>query len=367
MSALAVKHGATNLGQGFPDFGWPEEVLAKAAEAVTQGSNQYPPSRGLPVLRQAIASFYGRHYGEEIAPEHVVVTVGATEALAAMINVIVQPGDEVIIFTPAFDAYIPMIRRAGGVPVEVRLAAPGFDLDGGAIAAAITPRTRAILLNNPHNPAGRLYTSEEMAPLAALAEQHDLTVIADEVYEQMLLNEGDHFTPFASLPGMAARTFKCGSAGKLFSLTGWKVGWVVAPRGAEDSIAKAHQFLTFATAPALQAAVAHGLDHDLGLADQRRGFARARDRMLNGLADAGYVAIHPAATYFCAVDLAASGMGLDDHAFARMAVEQAGVAVVPFRPFYLDNPDTHLVRLCFAKPDSIIDAGLEGMRRAKLL
>ena len=202
MSLAAVKHGAVNLGQGFPDFGWPDEILQAAARAVTEGSNQYAPSRGLPQLREAIAAHYGRHFGQQLSADHICVTSGATEALGAMILATVEPGDEVIIFTPAYDSYAPTIRRAGGVPVEIALDPPEWRIDAEKLAVAITDRTRAIVFNNPHNPTGRLYGPDELQVIADAAIANELIVIADEVWEHILLGE-QSFTPMASLPGMA--------------------------------------------------------------------------------------------------------------------------------------------------------------------
>ncbi len=365
MSALAIKHGAVNLGQGFPDFGWPDAILDAAARALKDGSNQYPPSRGLPALRESIASFYRRHQGLELTADHVCVTSGATEALGAAILAAASPGDEVIIFTPAYDSYAPMIRRAGATPVEIALKPPEWRIDRAALEMAVTPRTRAILFNNPHNPAGRLYGAEELEIVAAAAREHDLIVIADEVWEKIVL-DGGGFTSIAALPGMAERTVKIGSAGKIFSLTGWKVGWMVAAPELASVVARAHQFLTFSTAPNLQAAVAFGLDQgDDWLEPMRRRFERARDRMTEGLRSAGYSVLDAAATYFLCVDLAASGIALDDESFATQAVEQAGVAVVPLSAFAERDPPRTLVRLCFGKKDETIDAGVAAMARAK--
>ena len=367
MSLAAVKHGAVNLGQGFPDFGWPDEILQAAARAVTEGSNQYAPSRGLPQLREAIAAHYGRHFGQQLSADHICVTSGATEALGAMILATVEPGDEVIIFTPAYDSYAPTIRRAGGVPVEIALDPPEWRLDAEKIAAAITDRTRAIVFNNPHNPTGRLYGPDELQVIADAAIANELIVIADEVWEHILLGE-QSFTPMASLPGMAERTLKAGSAGKIFSLTGWKVGWIVAPPEKASVIAKAHQFLTFATAPNLQAAVAFGLNEgDAWIAPMRQRFARALGKMKDGLSDAGFALIDPASTYFMCVDLRASGIAADDETFAQRAVEEAGVAVVPISAFAEREPAKHLVRLCFAKKDETIEQGVAAMARAKAL
>jgi len=367
MSRAAAKHGAVNLGQGFPDFGWPEEILDWAARALKGGSNQYPPSRGLPELREAIAGHYRRHFGQQLEADHVCVTSGATEALGAAILATLSPGDEMIVFTPAYDSYAPMIRRAGAIPREVTLQPPDWRITGEALRQAVTTRTRAVLLNNPHNPAGRLFGAEELEAVAAIARDRDLIVISDEVWEHILL-DGQRFTPFATLPAMADRTIKIGSAGKIFSLTGWKVGWLIASEELAGIAAKAHQFLTFSTAPNLQSAVAFGLaEGDSWIDPMRDRFARARDRMTAGLRDAGFEVLEAASTYFLCVDLAASGIEADDEQFARRAVEEAGVAVVPLSPLFEERPVTHMVRLCFSKRDSTIDQGVTAMAKAKAL
>lgn len=367
MSLAAVRNGAVNLGQGFPDFGWPEKILEAAARALVQGSNQYAPSRGLPALREAVAAHYGRHQGLDLAPDHICVTSGATEALAAAILATVEPGDEVIVMTPAYDAYAPLVRRAGGTVREVALEPPAWRVDQGALSAAVNERTRAIVINNPHNPTGRLFDRDELDVIAALARDHDLIIIADEVWEHVLL-DNERFTSILSLPGMAERTLKCGSAGKIFSLTGWKIGWLVATPRLASIVAKAHQFLTFASAPHLQAAVAFGMgEGDQWIAPMRDRFANARDRMVAGLERAGFAVLPSAATYFLCVDLAASGVGADDETFARRGVEEAGVAVVPLSAFSETGEPRHLARLCFAKKDDTIDAGVAAMARAKEL
>jgi aspartate/methionine/tyrosine aminotransferase len=317
MSGLAAEHGAVNLGQGFPDFGWPPEILEAAAKAVVDGSNQYAPSRGTMPLRDAVAAHYNRHFGQQLAAEQVCVTSGATEALGAAILATVQPGDEVIILTPAYDSYAPTIRRAGGVPVEIALRPPEWRVERDALEAALTQKTRAILFNNPHNPAGRLFGPDELEAVAGLARDHDLTVIADEVWEHIVL-DGRRFTPIATLPGMAERTIKVGSAGKIFSLTGWKVGWMVAAPELAPLVARAHQFLTFSTAPNLQAAVAYGLDDgDAWLPPMRDRFQRSRDLMTTGLRNAGFTVLDASATYFLCVDLKASGLDCDDETFVQ--------------------------------------------------
>lgn len=367
MSLAAARTGAVNLGQGFPDFGWPDEILEVAAQALKDGSNQYAPSRGVPSLREAVAGHYGRQFAQDLTSDHVCVTSGATEALGAAILAAVEPGDEVIIFTPAYDSYAPMIRRAGGVAVEVALRPPSWRIDGELLRAAVGPRTRAVLLNNPHNPTGRLFDLVELNEIASLARDHDLLVISDEVWEHVLLGQ-EPFVPLATLPGMSERTIKVGSAGKIFSLTGWKVGWLVAAPELATVVARAHQFLTFSTPPNLQAAVAFGLSRgDCWLGPMRGRFRRARDRMTAGLRDVGYVVLDAASTYFICVDLNASGIELDDEAFAAAAVEQAGVAVVPLSPFAEKDPPRRFVRLCFGKKDETIDSGVAAMAQAKEL
>jgi aspartate/methionine/tyrosine aminotransferase len=367
MSALAAEHQAVNLGQGFPDFGWPDEILEAAARALVEQSNQYPPSRGLPRLRQAVADHYRRHFGQPLGADDICVTSGATEALAACILATVTPGDEVIVLAPAYDSYAPTVRRAGGTVREVRLQPPQWRIDRGALEAAVSLKTRVILFNNPQNPAGRLFDASELEAVAEVARKHDLTVIADEVWEHVLLG-GQSFTPIASLPAMAERTLKVGSAGKIFSLTGWKVGWIAAAPDLAGLAAKAHQFLTFSTPPNLQSAVAFGLeDGDSWIEPMRRRLARARDRMAQGLRQAGYAVLDQASTYFLCVDLARSSIAADDETFAIRAVREGGVAVVPISAFYEADAPRHLVRLCFAKKDETIDAGVAAMARAKAL
>ena len=294
MSLLATRHGAVNLGQGFPDFGWPDEILEAAAHALKEGSNQYAPSRGLAALRQAVAAHYARHQKLPVTADQVCVTSGATEALGAAILATVRAGDEVILLTPAYDSYAPMIRRAGGTVREVALRPPAWRIERAALEAAITPKTRAILFNNPHNPTGRLFDADELETAASVAREHDLIVISDEVWEHVVLDQ-QRFTSIASLPGVAERTIKIGSAGKIFSLTGWKVGWIIAAPELAAIVARAHQFLTFSTAPNLQSAVAYGLNEgDAWIEPMRQRFTRARDRMTHGLRAAGYVVLDAA-------------------------------------------------------------------------
>ena len=260
MSRLAIAHGAVNLGQGFPDVDGPEDIRRKAAEALIAGPNQYPPMLGVLELRQAVAANWRRFHGLDVDPaREVLVTSGATEALSDAINAIVEPGDEVVLIEPLYDCYLPLVKRAGGVPRLVRVTPPDWALDEQALAAAFSPRTKAVLLNNPMNPAAKVFSAEELKLIADLVIRHDAYVIADEVYEHIVFDGARHVS-MLSIPGMRERTVAIGSAGKSFSLTGWKVGYVTAAPALIDPIAKAHQFTTFTTPPDLQKAVAYGLE-----------------------------------------------------------------------------------------------------------
>jgi aspartate/methionine/tyrosine aminotransferase len=367
MSALAVEHGAVNLGQGFPDFGWPDAVVARAAEELVRGSNQYAPMPGRPELRRAVADHYRAHQGVEVEPDWVIVTSGATEALAASIMALIEPGDEVLLFQPLYDAYVPQVLRSGGVPRFVRLAPPDWRITREALAAAFTPRTKLVVFNNPHNPSSRVFGREELGLLADACVRNDAIALTDEVWEHVVFDGAAHM-PLSAFPGMAERTVKVGSAGKIFSLTGWKVGWVVAPPELAGPISKAHQFLTFATAPNLQAAVAFGLGLDQDyFTGMRRHFAASRDVLVSGLREVGFATLAAEGTYFVGVDLPASGIGMDDATFCERAVREAGVAGIPLSAFYARDPVSSVVRLCFAKKAETLAAGIEGMAKARAL
>jgi aspartate/methionine/tyrosine aminotransferase len=367
MSSLAAEHGAVNLGQGFPDFGWPGDVVARAADALRTGSNQYAPMMGLPELRQAVADHYWRHQGLEFGASEVMVTSGATEALASSILALVEPGDEVLLFQPLYDAYVPMVKRAGGVPRFVRLAPPDWRITEGALAEAVTDRTRLLIFNNPHNPTARAFDAEEVPLIADLCLRHDLVALSDEVWEHVIFDGREHL-PLSRLPGMAERTVKVGSAGKIFSLTGWKVGWIIAPPSLSVPISKAHQYVTYATAPNLQAAVAYGL----GKADDyfqamRANMRTARDAMTAALEEGGFVTLPAEGTYFLSIDLLASGLEVDDVTFCERAVREAGVAAIPVSAFYDELPVDNVVRLCFAKQPETIAAGVDRLILARSL
>jgi aspartate/methionine/tyrosine aminotransferase len=368
MSALAAEHQAVNLGQGFPDSLGPEDVRAKAAEAVLHGYNQYPPSAGLSELRQSIARHYGRFQDLELDwSKEVLVTSGATEALASSIFGLISRGDEVVLLEPAYDAYTPLIEAAGGVMRSVRLEPPRWSITAEALEAATTERTRMVILNNPLNPAARVYAPGELQVLADWCARHDLVALSDEVWEHMVF-DGRRHTPILAVPGMAERAVKIGSAGKIFSMTGWKVGWACGPERLISAIAKAHQFITFTTPPNLQTAVAYGLDKDAAYFEEMRaGYARSRDRMAAALEAEGYAVLPSEGTYFLNVDLAASGLNIDDEAFCLKAVKQAGVAAIPVSSFYASDPVRSVVRLCFAKKDETIDAGVERLGKARRL
>jgi aspartate/methionine/tyrosine aminotransferase len=365
MSARARATGAINLGQGFPDSNGPEDVVAAAADALTARSNQYPPMAGLPELRTAIAAHYARHQQLAFDPEtEIIVTSGATEALAAAILALVQPGDEVVLFQPLYDAYLPLVLRAGGIPRLIRLAPPDWRITAAALDAAFSPRTRLMILNSPLNPAATLASPAELALIAERVVAADAVAICDEVWEHVVFDGARH-VPLMTLPGMRARTVKIGSAGKIFSLTGWKVGWLCAAPALAAGIGRAHQFLTFTTPPNLQAAVAYGLGKDDGyFTGMRADFARGRDRLAAGLAGAGWAVLPSQGTYFLSVDLAASGIAQDDVTVCDRLLDAFGVAAIPVSAFYAEDPVTSIIRLCFAKVDATIDGAIDRLGRA---
>ncbi len=368
MSALAREHGAINLGQGFPELDGPLDVREAAARAVLEGPNQYPPMPGLLELREAAASHYQRFQGLVLdAAREVTVTSGATEALAAALLSLISPGDEVVVFQPLYDAYLPLIERAGGVARFVRLEPPSFRITEEALERVFSERTRLVVLNTPANPSAVVHDAAELALLASYCERYDVVAVSDEVWEHVVFDGRAHQSLMA-VPGMRERTVKIGSAGKMFSLTGWKVGLVCAAPHLTAVIAKAHQFLTFTTPPHLQRAVAYGLGKsDEYFSAMRTDLQRSRDRLAEGLRQAGFVTLPCAGTYFLNVDLRASGVEVDDDTFCRRAVTEKKVAAIPLSAFYAENPARHLVRLCFAKTDATLDAGIERLSRARSL
>ncbi|KQP10486.1 aminotransferase [Methylobacterium sp. Leaf99] len=359
MSGLARDLGAINLGQGFPDDPGPEDVRRRAAEAVLDGDNQYPPMLGLPALRGAIAAHYRHHQALDLDPQtEVMVTSGATEALASALLSLIAPGDEVVLFAPLYDAYLPLVRQAGGVPRIVNLRPPHFGLEEEALARVFSDRTKLVVLNNPLNPSATVLSGEDLALLARFCTRHDVTAVCDEVWEHIVFDGAAH-VPLMALPGMRNRTVKIGSAGKIFGLTGWKVGFVMAAPPLLRAIAGAHQFLTFTTAPCLQEAVAYGLGKsDAYFSEMRARFARSRDRLSAGLAERGFTLLQSAGTYFLNIDIAPLGF-TDDVAFCDTLVRRHGVAAIPVSAFYDADPVRHVVRLCFAKSDATLDAALD--------
>ena len=372
MSGLARELGAINLGQGFPDDspengGGPPELIEAAARALREKSNQYPPGSGLAELRDAVCAFYARRQGLELAREQVIITSGATEAIADAVLALVQAGDEAILFQPAYDAYAPMVRRAGGVPIAVNLRPPDWRYRAEDLAAAITPRTRVVLLNDPLNPAGTAASAAELGAIAELCVAHDLIVISDEVWEEVRFAGAAHRS-IMTFPGMAERTVKIGSAGKIFGLTGWKTGWMVAAPALAQGLARAHQFVTFTTPPALQWAVAEGLAlSDDWFAQRTARWAASRARLKGGLEAAGYRVLANSATWFLCADLAASGIALGDRLFCERLVREAGVAAIPLSALFEGDapggPITGIVRFCFTKSDAMLDEATERLAR----
>lgn len=368
MSARARETGAINLGQGFPDLPEPAELLEAARRALVDKSNQYPPMRGLPELRRAVCEYYRQEQELALHEEQVVVTAGATEALAAAVHSVIAPGDEAILLQPFYDAYLPMIERAGGVVRTVNLEPPRWTVPLDRLEAAIGPRTRMLVLNTPNNPTGALLDDKTLEALAEICERHDLTVLSDEVWEGMVFDGARHRSVL-SVPALAARAIKVGSAGKIFSLTGWKVGWAVAAPPLAEPLARQHQYLNFTIAAPLQWAVAEGL----ALSSQwhvahRARYAAARERLVRGLAAAGYAMLPADGTWFVNIDLAASGLPADDEAIAERMVREAGVATIPVSAFYRHGPERSYLRLCFAKEDGTLDEAVERLaefRRAE--
>lgn len=365
MSARARGSGAINLGQGFPDAGWPQDVLDAAAGEILGGYNQYPPMPGTAALRQAVAAHYLAHQGVVLDWEReVTVTSGATEALAAAILALVTPGDEVVLFQPLYDAYLPLVLRAGGVPRLVTLRPPDWQFGADDLRAVFNERTRLVIINNPLNPSASTFGREALELLAGFALALGAVVLSDEVWEHVRFDGSEHVSVLA-VPELRERAVKIGSGGKIFALTGWKVGWMCAAPALSAVLAKSHQFLTFTTPPALQAGMAHGLGMEMGWFEAMRGgFQRSRDRLVHGLEAAGYVMLPSAGTYFVSIDLAASGIALGDLAVAERLLE-AGVATIPVSAFYAEQAVTSTLRLCFAKGDAVLDAAIERMAAAR--
>jgi len=364
MSALALATDSVNLGQGFPDTDGPAFMLEEARAAIAAGVNQYPPGKGIAPLRSAIAAHTERHYGLRYDPDtEVLVTTGATEALAAAILAFVDPGDEVIALEPFYDSYAASIELAGGVRVGVGLFGPDFRLDLDEFAAAFSPRTKAILINSPHNPTGVVLSRDELTEIARLAVSHDVLVICDEVYEHLIFDDAEHL-PLAGLPGMRERTVRISSAGKMFSATGWKIGWALSTPELISEITAVKQFLTYVSGAPFQPAVARALDEgDEWVETYRLDLEKKRDRLANGLRDLGLAPLMPGGTYFLTTDVTALGY-VDGVEFCRDLPTRCGVVAIPHQVFY-DRVEAGrpYVRWAFCKQDRVLDEAIRRLHR----
>ena len=364
MSALAAATGAINLGQGFPDTDGPAEVIEAAVAAMRAGHNQYPPGPGIPELRQAIAVHQRRFYGIELDPDgEVLVTTGATEAIAAALLALCEPGDEVVTFEPYYDSYAACVALADARRRPVTLRPPDYAIDPAELAAAFSPRTRLVLLNSPHNPTGKVFTPEELELVASHCRERDVLAVTDEVYEHLTFDGREH-VPLATLPGMEQRTLTISSAGKTFSVTGWKIGWATGPRALVSATQTAKQFLTFVSGAPFQPAIARALAlPDAYYKSFRSALEAKRDRLCAGLEAAGLEVFRPAGTYFVTADIRPLGAE-DGHAFCVSLPERAGVVAVPTVVFYDDKEAGRpLVRFAFCKRDEVIDEAAARLAR----
>ncbi len=367
MSALAARTGAINLGQGFPDVDGPASVVEAAVDALRGGRNQYAPGSGVPELREAIVEHQERHYGLRWDPgTEVTVATGATEGIAAAMLGLVDPGDEVVVLEPYYDSYTAMIQMAGGVRRPVTLRAPDFRVERGALEAAVGPRAKLLLVNSPHNPTGRVLDAQERSVIAEVAQAHDLVVVTDEVYEHLTFDEHRH-VPLATLPGMAEHTLSISSAGKTFSFTGWKIGWVTGPAELVRAVEGAKQWLSFTSGAPLQPAIAHALRAEEGFhVALAAELAHKRDRLCAGLRELDVDVHIPQGTYFVLTDVRRYGH-LDSRDFCLALPERAGVVAIPAQAFYDDlGEGRHLVRWAFCKDPDVIDAGIERLLAADL-
>jgi N-succinyldiaminopimelate aminotransferase len=367
MSALAVRTGSVNLGQGFPDASGPAAVVSVAHDAMLAGRNQYPPGHGAPELVDAIVRHQQRHYGLDLSPDQVVVTTGATEAIAGALLGLIDPGDEVVVCEPYYDSYRAMIRFAGGVRRPVTLRAPDYRLDAAELEAAVTDRTRMILLNTPHNPTGRVLDATELGAVADLARRHDLVVVTDEVYEHLTFDGRAH-VPIATLPGMFDRTLTISSSGKTFSLTGWKIGWASGPADLVAAVEGAKNWLSYSSGAPFQPAIAHALDHEESFHRRLRDdLARRRDLLCEGLDALGLEVHVPQGTYFVTTDVSALGHP-DGRTFCAVMAERAHVVAIPTQAFYEeDSPHgLQLIRWAFCKEPDLLTEGLRRLQAADL-
>jgi N-succinyldiaminopimelate aminotransferase len=367
MSALAVRTGSVNLGQGFPDLSGPPAVIEQVHEAMLAGRNQYPPGHGSPELVEAVIGHQRRHYGLELAPEQVVVTTGATEAIAAAMLGLVDPGDEVLVCEPFYDSYRAMIQFCGGVRRPLTLRAPDYRLDIDALAASVTDRSKVILLNTPHNPTGRVLDADELAGVARVAQEHDLVVVTDEVYEHLTFGDHRH-VPIATLPGMFERTVTISSSGKTFSFTGWKIGWASGPAELVAAVEGAKNWLSYSSGAPFQPAIAHALGHEEAFHEQlREDLTRRRDHLCEALDSLGLQVHPPEGTYFVTTDVSALGWA-DGREFCNVMAERARVVAIPSQVFYEDGSaeGRHLVRWAFCKERDVLDEGIARLRASDL-
>lgn len=363
ITMLAMKHEALNLGQGFPDQDGPISLREVAARALIEGPNQYPPSKGLLALRQAVSAHSAKFYGLEYDPEdEVVITSGGTEAVTGALMAMAGSGDEVVMIEPTYDSYRPMAEAAGAAVKAINLKPPGWRLEEADLRAVIGPKTRAILINSPHNPAGRALSRGELEMLARVVMETETIVICDEVYEHLVYDGKPHI-PLATLAGMRARSVRIGSAGKIFSLTGWKVGWVTGPRALVSVVTKAHQFLTFTTSPALQLGVAHGLTHEMDFPIQlTKRLQKNRDVLAAGLSRMGFDVQPCEGTYFLTAGISRL-TNEKDFAFCERLIREAGVALIPLSAFFKSGTPDTFVRFGFCKQQSLIEQALERLER----
>ena len=363
MSRLAQEHDSINLGQGFPDGNGPDDVVAAATDYLENGVNQYPSMMGIPPLRQAVAAHARRFYGLDVDwRREVMVTSGGTEALASALFGLIEPGDEVVLIEPLYDSYLPIVRRAGAVPRLIRLEPPRWTLPRDALEKAFSGRTKLILVNTPMNPCAKVFSREELEAIAGLCRTHDAFAVCDEVYEHLAFDGRPHI-PMMALEGMRERTVRIASAGKIFSLTGWKVGLVTASPELLTPIARAHQYLTFTTPPNLQAAVAYGLSKDDAyFAGLNADMQARRDRLAEGLAEVGFAVVPCEGTYFITTDFRPLGFNDDDAAFCRYLTTEARVTAVPVSAFYQEADIDHFARFSFCKDFATLDEAIARLK-----
>lgn len=364
MSRLAVEYNAINLGQGFPDEDGPEEIKKVASDWLLNGYNQYPSMMGIESLRKAVADHNFRFYDIKVQWDlETMVTSGATEAIAACCFAFINPGDEVVVIEPLYDCYVPLIERAGGVAVSIQLQPPYWTLTDEMLASAFSEKTKLIILNNPMNPSGKVFTREELSLIANYVNQYNCIAICDEVYEHLVYEPAQHI-PLMTLSGMRDKAVRIGSAGKTFSLTGWKVGYITADKSLMGILKKAHQFLTFTTPPNLQAGIAHGLQLDNTYFEGfSKDLAEKRDFLKSGLEKLGFRVTPSDGTYFLNVDIRSAGVSKTDVEFCEEITKNAGLAAVPVSAFYIKNPPSNFVRFCFCKKKEILEEALKRLEK----